>query len=238
MFERYLFISLERYGTEWLSRPAVIALFALALFGLLRPLWQDVKAQGGVAGMLSNFGTLRLRPSQLFPAALIALLAFMLFEARDWSRAARIVPQVVGSLALAFAALSLANAAFRRSAAPGAPGLAERARAGVAARIHMDVASDTAHLPRRAVILRAGLFFGWFVAFMGSMAVIGLIPTVPVFVIAYMRLENREPWRLVLAHAAGLTLFIYFVFHRLLNVPWPETLLGTWFPALKFIPSL
>jgi hypothetical protein len=59
-----------------------------------------------------------------------------------------------------------------------------------------------------------------------------------VFVVAYMRLENREPWKLVLAQAVGLTLFIYIVFHRLLTVPWPETLLGTWFPALKFIPSL
>jgi hypothetical protein len=102
----------------------------------------------------------------------------------------------------------------------------------------MDLASDTAHLPRRTVILRAGLFFGWFLAFMGSMAMIGLIPTVPIFVIAYMRLENREPWKLVLAQATGLTLFIYFVFHRLLSVPWPETWLGTGFPALKFIPSL
>jgi len=238
MFERYLFISVERYGTEWLARPIVIALLALALFGLLRPLWQDLKAQGGVFGMLSNFGAPRLRPSQLFPAALIALFTLMLFESRDWSHAARIVPQIVGSLALAFAALSLANAAFRRPASPSAPGMAERAQAEVATKIHMDLASDTAHLPRRTVFLRAGLFFGWFLAFMGSMAGIGLIPTVPIFVVAYMRLENREPWKLVLAQAIGLTLFIYVVFHRLLAVPWPETLLGTWFPALKFIPSL
>ena len=238
MFERYLFISVERYGAEWLARPIVIALLALALFGLLRPLWQDVRAQGGVSGMLSNFGAPRLRPSQLFPAALIALFAFMLFESREWSYAARIVPQIVGSLALAFAALSLTNAAFRRPAAPSAPGMAERAQAEVATKIHMDLVSDTAHLPRRTVLLRAGLFFGWFLAFMGSMAGIGLIPTVPIFVVAYMRLENREPWKLVLAQAIGLTLFIYVVFHRLLAVPWPETLLGTWFPALKFIPSL
>jgi hypothetical protein len=116
--------------------------------------------------------------------------------------------------------------------------MADRAQAGVAAKIHMDLASDTGHIPTRTVVLRAGVFFGWFLAFMGSMAVIGLIPTVPVFVVAYMRLENREPWKLVLAQAVGLTLFIYIVFHRLLTVPWPETLLGTWFPALKFIPSL
>ena len=236
IFERYMFISVERYGLDWLTRPLVMVLLALALVGLVRPLWQDIRAQGGIAGMLGNFGAPRPALAQLFPLALIVLFAYMLLEARPWSTAARIVPQIVGSASLAFVLLSLANAVFRRSAA--APGMAERAQARVAARIHMDLAADTGHLPVRTVLLRAGVFFGWFLAFMASMAVIGLIPTVPLFVVAYMRLENREPWKLVLGQAIGLTLFIYVVFHRLLTVPWPETLLGSWFPALKFIPSL
>jgi len=236
IFERYMFISVERYGTTWLTRPLVIVLLALAVIGLLRPLWQDYKAQGGVRPMLSAFGAPRFELSQLFPAALIALLAYMLYESREWSAAARIVPQIVGSLALVFAALSLFNAAARRVDAGPHPG--NGTPTGAANKIHMDLASDTEHLPTRTVILRAAIFFGWFLAFMASMAVIGLIPTVPLFVIAYMRLENREPWKLVLGQAAGLTLFIYVVFHRLLTVPWPETLLGTLFPALKVIPSL
>jgi hypothetical protein len=102
----------------------------------------------------------------------------------------------------------------------------------------MDLESDTAHVPTRLILLRAGAFFGWLIAFMASMATIGLIPTVPMFVILYMRLENREPWKLVLPQAIGLTLFIYIVFDQLLTIPWPQTLLGNLFPALKFIPSL
>jgi hypothetical protein len=74
---------------------------------------------------------------------------------------------------------------------------------------------------------------------MASMACIGLIPTVPIFVIGYMRLEGREPWRLVLPQAICLTLFIYVVFDQLLTIPWPQTLLGNVFPALKaVIPSV
>ena len=73
---------------------------------------------------------------------------------------------------------------------------------------------------------------------MASMAVIGLIPTVLVFVVTYMRLENREPWKLVLPQAGVLVAFFYLVFDQLLNMAWPETLLGTWFPVLKSIPSL
>jgi hypothetical protein len=50
-----------------------------------------------------------------------------------------------------------------------------------------DIASKTAHLPGHIILVRGFLFFGWMVAFLCSMAVIGLIPTVPIFVIAYMR---------------------------------------------------
>ena len=71
-----------------------------------------------------------------------------------------------------------------------------------------------------------------------SMAVVGLIPTIPLFVIAYMRMENTEPWKLVLPQAVGLTLFVYVVFDQLLTIPWPPTLLGNLLPILKAIPSV
>lgn len=205
IFERYLFVSVERYGTEWLTRPLVVVLLVLALAGLARPLLQELRTRK------FGLGAPQLRLAQLFPLALIAIFLYMLLEARNWPSAARIVPQIVGSLGLAFAALSLANAALRRDAEPVGS--------------HMDLASDTSHLPTRTVLARAGAFFGWFLAFMASTALIGLLPTVPLFVAAYMRLENREPWRLVLALAGGFTLFIYVVFDRLLHVPWPEALL-------------
>ena len=39
----------DRYGMSWMLRPVVILLFALAIVGLVRPLLQDVRSQGGVA---------------------------------------------------------------------------------------------------------------------------------------------------------------------------------------------
>jgi hypothetical protein len=76
------------------------------------------------------------------------------------------------------------------------------------------------------------------VVFLCSMALIGLIPTVPIFVIAYMRLEGPEQWRHVALMATVMVTLIYVVFDQLLNIPWPPTLLGTWVPALKVIPSV
>jgi hypothetical protein len=103
----------------------------------------------------------------------------------------------------------------------------------------MDLESDTDHVPVHQIAVRALLFFGWLLAFMGSMAVIGLIPTVPLFVIMYMRLEGPERWSIIVPYAVLLTVFIWIVFDQLLTIPWPPTYLGGWVPALKgLIPSV
>ena len=65
----------------------------------------------------------------------------------------------------------------------------------------MDLTSDTGHLPVREIIVRAGWFFGYLIGFMAVMAVIGLIPTVAVFVVFFMRWEARERWTLVIPYA-------------------------------------
>src|SRR5215471_160766 len=75
--ERYMFISIERYGYSWLSRPVVIVLLALAIVGLTRPLLQDVRRQGGVRRMLRSFRAPAFRPSQLFTMFMLAVIGAM-----------------------------------------------------------------------------------------------------------------------------------------------------------------
>ena len=186
--------------------------------------------------MLRGFAAPSWQVSQLFYALLIASLALMLWQAFGWNSSARIVPVIVGTASLAFLLASAANAIFRKPAE--AVDLQQWAESLVVEKIHMDLASSTGDLPLRVILLRGGTFFAWLAGFMLSMAAIGLIPTVPLFVIAYMRLENSEPWKLIVPQALVLVAFFYFVFDRMLNMAWPETLLGTWFPLLKVIPSL
>ena len=103
----------------------------------------------------------------------------------------------------------------------------------------MDLSSDTAHLPTDLIIKRAARFFGYLLAFMAVMAVIGLIPTVGVFVVFFMRYENKERWSLIITYAIVLVIAITFVFEHVMHIPWPPTFLGTWLPALKaYIPSV
>jgi TctA family transporter len=329
--ERNLFISVERYSLEWLARPIVLGLLALAVVGLLRPLLQDVRRQTTFQGLVGAFGRPSLRRDQLFYVFMIGLIGWMVLESLDWPTNAKIVPLIVGGMALIFAVASLFDQVFRlpeeerrklaaatavEPAKPAAPrtiaarprtpqhqvlmhiglfiaawagsilalwlvqkmmsrpagdlvplmvgglalaiavvgvvnqfrpgesapaggGLADDAKSEIQQSIHMDLESDTGHLTTALIVRRAAVFFGWLVAFMGAMACIGLIATVPIFVVGYMRLEGREPWRLVLPQAISLTVFIYIVFDQLLAIPWPQTLLGVAFPALRaFIPSM
>jgi TctA family transporter len=238
VLERYMFISIQRYGTSWLSRPVVILMFALAAVSLFRPFLQDVRAHGGVKGMLTDFGPPRFSWQNLFPGFLLVLFVVMLSQAVDWNPLARIIPLIVGSGAILFCLLALANEIFKRGTVKSET-LDEKARAQVQEKIHMDVKSNISHLPVKILLTRGAIFFGWMVGFLMSMALIGLIPTVPLFVIAFMRIEGREPWRIVLPLAAIMCVFIYVLFDQLLAIPWPPSVLGDFVPSLKgVVPSV
>jgi hypothetical protein len=232
VIERYMFISIERYGAAWMLRPFVIIMFFMAGLSLLRPLLADVRNHGGLKKMVTQWGQPRFSADNLFPAALLCLFVVMLSQSFGWAFAARIIPTIVGTGAIIFCSLSLINEIF------GAHDRGGVEVAGATKKIHMDIASKTAHLPAKIILTRGFLFFGWMAGFAACMALIGLIPTVPVFIIAFMRIEGREPWKIVIPMAACVVLLIYVVFDQLLAIPWPPTLAGTLFPALHVIPSV
>ncbi|WP_454853025.1 tripartite tricarboxylate transporter permease [Rhizobium binxianense] len=235
--ESNLFISLRVYGADWIYRPVVIILFAFALLSLLRPIIAGYR-NGSMRFSGGGLAKLKIGPADIFYVAVVCLLGAMIFEALSWPFDAKIVPMIVGVAALVFVLISLVNQVYVHVKVPSNDPL-KAAEEEEDDQIHMDLGSDMGDLPTSTVLKRAAVFFAWIVAFMGSMAVIGLVPTVPLFVIAYMWFEQRERWLLMLAYAAAIALFVYVVFDRLLSIPWPPTLLGTWFPALHaVIPSM
>ncbi len=220
--ERYLFISIVRFDGAWVWRPLVLFLFAAALAGFLLPLYRDFRHRGST--VLESFGRPVVRPSQLVHVFLLGLFTFALLDMGEWNESSKIVPSILGVAGLGLVILCLAVDLFWHPVDEDG--------------IHMDLESDTGHLSKREVVTRAAIFFGWLVGLMASMATIGLIPSIPIFVILFMRLEAREKWHLVLAQALCLTLFVYFVFDRTLHLPWPPTLLGWAVPSLQWLPSV
>src|SRR5712672_3226740 len=109
ILERYMFISIERYGISWMLHPVVIVMLAMAGLSLMGPLLQDIRAHHGLKAMLTDFGRPRITMDNLFPAALLSLFAVMLYQSLEWSFEARIIPTIVGIGAVLFGGLSLAN---------------------------------------------------------------------------------------------------------------------------------
>ncbi len=225
--ERYLFISVERYGAEWLTRPVVAVVLLIALIGLCGPLVKEIRRAGGPAAMLGGLQPARIDTMSLFYLFFILLIGAMIAQSLDWNPAARIAPLSVGLFAIVAAAVSWLNYCFRRP--PEASGRA----------LHMDLQSSSSHLETATVIRRGGVFLGWLVLFLVLVWVIGVLPTIAVFVVLYMRIEGEERWSLALSVAGGLTATAWLLFERLLALPWPRTLLGGWFPALgDLVPSM
>jgi TctA family transporter len=236
--ERYMFISIERYGYSWLWRPVVFALLVMAIIGIVRPFIGDIRSQGGIRQMLRSFQAPRFHPSQLFTLFYIAIIGTMVAMAIPWHFSAKLVPIVVGCIALTVLLMSLFNQMCRKPTAVVSAGMAGEVQHQVEEKIHMDLTSDTDHLPFTTVLSRAARFFTYLLAFMASMWLIGLIPTVALFVVVFMRVEGNERWNLVLPYAAVLLFGIWIAFDQFMAIPWPPSLLGQLIPALKIIPSV
>ena len=242
IIERYMFISVERYGIEWFKRPVVAILFLMAFVGLVRPFLQDVRAQGGVKMMLTNFQAPTFRWTQIFTVFFFCLMAVMVYQATKWNLDAKIVPMIVGCLGLAMVGLSLLNDMCRVPKAPKVQSMAEGALQEIEdnsdEKIHMDLSSDTDHLSKTVIAQRGLLFFSYMLGFMASFAMFGMLPTVFVFVIFFMRFEAKERWTLTIPYAVCMVIFIYVGFDQFMAIPWPQSVIGQWIPALKVIPTV
>jgi len=234
--EQYLYISVRRYGIDWIGRPVVAVAFGLTALILIRALLQVVRAEGGFRNMATSFGTPVLRFSDLFYLALAIIIGYALYETTLWRPQARIGALIIGLTAVTILIVSFLVKLLRsnRRLAAGQPEVTVNEHSSM----HMDTTSSFEGLSLTTQCLRSLVFLGWILAFVISMAVIGLIPTIPLFVITYMRLERSEPYKLAIPYAMVLTLFVYVLFDQVMTLPWPHTVIGDFWPVLKMIPSV
>jgi TctA family transporter len=235
--ERYLFISYNRYAWDWLSHPVVLILFALAVLGFVRPLVREYKEAGGLGGLASGYTMCaRIDWNTAFYGIFIFGIYILTLLALFWRFDAQLVPIVVGIFTMSVLLLSFLNHTFRL---PGVGVKHTDAGGRVRARLRLDLSADNSSTEKQVIAKRATGFLIWLGVFLGLIAVIGMLPTIFVFVTAYMWFEGREPWKLSLPVSAALTIFCYILFDQVLSLPWPDTLLGWWLPELKtIIPSI
>ncbi|MGH2473563.1 MAG: tripartite tricarboxylate transporter TctB family protein [Candidatus Limnocylindria bacterium] len=136
---------------------------------------------------------LRGRGALLVALAVLAIFAYVAYETQTWSTRSRLFATTIAVPAIALA-------------------LAQVVREARSLRIPQIVPPE-ARLTRSAVV--------WAAAFFVSLAMLGLLATVPLFAVAYLKAAANERWLHAAAYGLVAWLFVELVFVRLLHVPLP-----------------
>ena len=239
LIENYMFISVNRYGFEWIYKPIVATVLILTIISIAIPMYRTFKRKAEEEGEPKNFGFYRknINADFWFTSAVAAMFVYVLWQSSQWEEmGARLVPQLIGIGALFFTGFIIISSLFFNVGEMQRPRtITPKGEKKVA---HFDLTTDLSHLPRTILYRRVAGYFGWCFAFIGFALVIGILPAMFLLVLGLMRFEGRESWRLTLIVSASMFAFAYGLFHLLLHIPWAPALLGDWFPVLRTIPLL
>jgi TctA family transporter len=245
LVERYMFISVERYGHQWIwdiwEFPVVVITFLVTIYGVASPAIKDYRERkkAGETRTASVFGFKRsgVDLDLLFTAVIFTLFATALYISDSWEFGAKLVPQVVGYFALVILGVYAFAKLFYQQGTRQAT-LRDRSGKEVSQDIeetdvHFDITVDFGDLTIETITRRACYYFGWCLFFFGSAAIIGLLPALFFFLVGYMRFWGKETWKQTLYIAVPLWCFCYWLFHKVLIIPWPQTVVGNLFPVLR-----
>jgi len=222
LVENYLFISQLRYGFEWMLQPLPAVALIIIAFLLLRPLvvrflpgWRRRHAATDAA---AGEGNAKAQPvahatgGELIAdlamwGAVIALMIYIYVSSSGWQAPARMLPQAVAIAGLIAAAGFIAFRLMGR----------------------IPPLQITDREPIGAVLVQAA----WIGGLIVGVSLVGMVPAIAIFGLAYMLIEGK-----VKPHHALMILIpflggIYFLFHEMLNIPWPQSMLGDALPELR-----
>ena len=232
LVERYMFISIERYGANWISiwrdfgdgdirfAPYVLIIFAVTLYGVLSPIIRGYISRAKTTKAKSKFGFQKeaINPDFFFAVILFGLFSAAFIVASQWDFDARLIPHVVSIAAMIFIGWLILSALF---VAPG-----EKVET---ADVHFDISADYGDLSSGEVFKRAVRYFVWLLFFLAAASVVGLLPSMFLFMTGYMIFEGKESIKVTLIVASSIWVVLYLLFHKLLVIPWPQSVLGNWF---------
>lgn len=239
LVERYMFISVERYNWEWLwvfregkFTPWVTILLVLTLYGLLSPVIRGYLKRSKSEDknkLRIAFQPKKINVDTFFTAALLAGFVSIIYISWEWELGARLVPSIVAAWGIFFVGSLLISVLFL------APKVRTAASGPSDDEVHLDIQADYGDLSVREIFTRAAVYFGWLLFFLGATGVVGLLMGMLLFLIGYIRFEGKESWRMTLAVSVPLWAFSYGLFHHILLVPWPPSLVSTFFPVVRTI---
>jgi putative tricarboxylic transport membrane protein len=216
--ENRLFLASDNYGLAWLWRPGVLIIFAVTLIGIFYPLikkiWQERASRASTT-------TVEAAPERglqfgwpvAFTVCVIVLLALALWQSRNFGVRAGLFPWAIGTPTLLLALFQLVKDLKGRKRVSGPAFEAEGA-----------VEVSPAVATRRTLTI-----LGWTVGFFLAIWLLGFSYAVPLTMVLYLKLAGREKWPITAIMTVCTWGFFYFLFQRMLNVPFPDGLIFDWF---------
>jgi putative tricarboxylic transport membrane protein len=208
--ENRLFLSTDNYGTAWTSRPGVLGIAALTLFGVLYPIYKNRREARAKAAVAEQSGQqppqhrrgLHFGSGALFTIAIIFVLAIALWQSRNFGFRAGLFPWVIGTPTLILAFFQLARDIVGKQRDHAEPGI------------------DPSVVRRRTISIIA-----WTVGCFVAIWFLGFSYAVPLTIFVYLRFAGGESWKMTAIVTFCAWLFFWALFERMLNVPFPEGLL-------------
>jgi hypothetical protein len=143
-----------------------------------------------------------------FTSSLLIVIASALYAGRHWNATTALFPRAVGvpmfGVVLAILVTEIVKG---RSRANGGDGDRE------------DVDPDSTFRQRAGRMTR---YFGWLFAFVAAIWAIGISYSIPLYILAYMRVEGRYGWWKCVVYASVTAGFIGIAYSYVFRVAWPE----------------
>ncbi len=167
------------------------------------------------AGNSKEEQQLKVRPAAIFSLGALIFCIVFVYQAQEWRLQARLYPWAIGVpmvvLALAQVILDFLGVGDKKQA-DSTP---------------MDY-QFTKEIDPAVAKSRAINMFSWIVGFFLSIWLLGFNITIPLVVFSYLKIQSRERWGISLVLTAIAWGVFYFLFVRLLTLPFPEGKVFMW----------
>ncbi len=212
LMENRLFLSTDNYGIAWLWRPGVIILFVLTLLGIFYPVIKARWQRGRIEDQPLETRQKAIRKRGLtwatvFSCSIVVVLAWALWESRNFGFRAGLFPWAIGSPVLALAVLQLGKDFMGKTKSSGFEGA---------------IGGD---LPKDVVYRRTSGIVAWILAFLAAIWLLGFSLAVPVTTFLYLKIAGREKWLLTVLSTVISWAFFYGIFTYALHIPFPDPVL-------------
>ena len=157
---------------------------------------------------------LTLTPRTLFSLLVLVFFGYLVWEAQEWRLQARLYPLAIGIPMIALAVINIVEELRgpKKEAASNTP-----------------VDFQLTQTVEPAVAVRRTLnMLSWIVGFLAGIWVLGFSITIAGMTFGFLKIQNKEGWRMSLVLTASAWLVYYVVFERTLLLPFPEGQIFRW----------